>query len=992
MPQGIKHKDIVSESLFAPTIKELEKMNELVKKIKADLPKGEDISLVKPESVENIKRINEEVKKTNKSYSQSKTLRDNNLAIQKKIDIANSKEGKALELQRQKLNALNKANREMAKEKAGLLSLYQKESRRLNELRKSYKDLTLSGKGSRRELRAMGKEITKLDSKLKRVDAKTGQYQRSVGNYAKGLGGLFRAAGLTLGIGVLIRGIRNVIGVFSDFQQANAKLASILGVSRKSIGALTDDAKRLGATTAFTASQVVELQTAFAKLGFSEGAILSLTESTINASIALGSNIGEQAEVTGKLLNAFGLEAAEAKRVNDLLAKSVTKTALDFEQLKDAFSFVAPTAKALGLTIEETAATLGVLVDNGIKGARAGRLLSSSFARLNKKGLDLEQAIQLINSSTDKTATATELFGVQSFTLGLILAENTEKTANLTEEFNKQSDAAKELAEEQLDTLQGSLTLLKSAWEGFVLSIENGDGIISKAIRGVVDTFKSLLTIWTDINNLGGVQNKNLKAAIAKRTNSEEEAFLERAEGWKKEGKSIDQIITRTKALIELRKNAQAAAKRTRTRQETAKLQGELKRATDPQERKRLQAQLDDEGGINSAAFGIATAKLLGAERVLKRLQTLKAQSDLDVIDVSSGSDGSSEPTTPSKKKKKTKDNTKELNKQVFAYLDAEHKKRLADEKRLKAIEKQKEKEAKLAEDTATGVFELDRELAAKRKKFQESQDEEERERLAAILQKRNETEAAQILSAAQALDNAIEESTNKRIRLIDREMEASKRRADLLKALAVQGNKDAQQSIALQEKRQAELEAKRERTLRRARRLEVLTAGLKTYSAKVEAGDPNALGSTIRDVGLLTTALTALGGFQDGTEFVGQGNQQMVDLGTSRDQYVTRLDKGERVLTREQNKAIGNIANEDLVKAVTMGGNMPANLFNLAASDNTDIISRLDKQNELLSANLSKATEGRDYDVVDNAIKHIMRNNNVTHTKKEHIGGIFGS
>ena len=91
--------------------------------------------------------------------------------------------------------------------------------------------------------------------------------------------------------------------------------------------------------------------------------------------------------------------------------------------------------------------------------------------------------------------------------------------------------------------MQGSLTLLKSAWEGFVLSIENGEGIISKAIRGVVDTFKSLLTIWTDINNLGGVQNKNLKAAIAKRTNSEEEAFLERAEGWKKEGKSIDQII-----------------------------------------------------------------------------------------------------------------------------------------------------------------------------------------------------------------------------------------------------------------------------------------------------------------------------------------------------------------------------------------------------------------------------------------------------------------
>jgi DNA repair exonuclease SbcCD ATPase subunit len=89
-----------------------------------------------------------------------------------------------IQLQKQK-----KVNKELAKEKLGLISVYEKESKRLNDLRKRYKDLALTNKGNSKEAKNLKKEITNLDKKLKDVDSTVGQNQRNVGNY----GDAFRA-------------------------------------------------------------------------------------------------------------------------------------------------------------------------------------------------------------------------------------------------------------------------------------------------------------------------------------------------------------------------------------------------------------------------------------------------------------------------------------------------------------------------------------------------------------------------------------------------------------------------------------------------------------------------------------------------------------------------------------------------------------------------------------------------------------------------------
>ena len=98
-----------------------------------------------------------------------------------------------------------------------------------------------------------------------------------------------------------------------------------------------------------------------------------------------------------------------------------------------------------------------------------------------------------INTSTDKNATAMDLFGKRGATVGVILSETGGDVANLTARLEEADGAAKGMAETMEDNLIGDMTKAQSAWEGFILSIEDGEGIISQAVRGMTQSFTALL-------------------------------------------------------------------------------------------------------------------------------------------------------------------------------------------------------------------------------------------------------------------------------------------------------------------------------------------------------------------------------------------------------------------------------------------------------------------------------------------------------------------
>jgi len=269
-----------------------------------------------------------------------------------------------------------------------------------------------------------------------------GQAQRSIGNYGLAMRGAAGAArnlavalGFTGAIFLLVGAFRNAFNQLRDFDKEMVNMAAIAGKSRDQVKGLELEIRRVAKTSINTANEVAKTATALLTLGKTESEIIDLLEPVNNLAIALKAPADAAGELLIQTLNAFGESSEAAEKYAGIIAKMRTSTALDFERIKDSLGFLAPVARAVGLTFERTGAILGVLVDNSIKAARAGRLMSSSFARLNAMGLTLDEALVKINKSTDKTRTATNLFGAGSFALGIILANNIKQIDGYTESF-----------------------------------------------------------------------------------------------------------------------------------------------------------------------------------------------------------------------------------------------------------------------------------------------------------------------------------------------------------------------------------------------------------------------------------------------------------------------------------------------------------------------------------------------------------------------------
>jgi len=479
----------INNKIIADQNKNAENLRKLKNKEESDLIKLEakrKIEIQKSiefEKRERIKLANELIKQKKREEAETKRVneklrkeQEKQIAAKKKLIDKNKAEEGSLKQLRQQLNLNIKAFDSLSKE--------ERESAQVGQVLK--------------------KEIQKLQKELLAVEQTTGRSQRNVGNYTSAWGklsGLFKKGlafvGITGGITAIATALKNSVKIFKDFEQGNANLAAVLGKSRSEIKALTNDAIRLGGSTAFTASQVSELQTEFAKLGFNEKEILDATEATLNLAAATGSELGEAAAIAGATLGGFGLDAEETARVTDVMAKSFSTSALDLEKFKESMKIAAPAAKAVGVSVEETTALLGTLSNAGISGSLAGTGLAKSFIQLNKAGLTLEDGLEKVINSENKLKTAVDLVGVNAAKSFLILAEGTETTKQLKIGLENAGGAAEKMAKEQLDTLEGKTKILNSAWEGLVLSLLSGDSAFSSIAKGIVEATTSLLGFLT---------------------------------------------------------------------------------------------------------------------------------------------------------------------------------------------------------------------------------------------------------------------------------------------------------------------------------------------------------------------------------------------------------------------------------------------------------------------------------------------------------------
>lgn len=353
------------------------------------------------------------------------------------------------------------------------------------------KNEILLKQGSTKEGKKLNETLRQQRKELRAMKGTSGGFLNSLKSMATGF------LGVTALIYGFVRAVGNGIKISVGFEKQMDKVQAITGATASDMKLLSDNAKDLGGVTTKTASEVGQLQEEFAKLGFTTKEILAATEATISLSEAAGGELSQSAVVAASTLRGFGLAATETQRVVDVMAKSFASSGLDLNKFQTAMADVAPVAKASGVEIEQATALLGTLVDSGLDASKAGTSLRNIFLENAKSGRTLNQSLALIRNSSDSTAKAMELFGKRGAVAGLVLTDNQARAEELAVTLDNAGGSAKEMADIMRDNLAGDVTILKSAWEGFILSMEDGEGIFAKVSRKFIQGLTNMVIFMT---------------------------------------------------------------------------------------------------------------------------------------------------------------------------------------------------------------------------------------------------------------------------------------------------------------------------------------------------------------------------------------------------------------------------------------------------------------------------------------------------------------
>ena len=401
---------------------------------------------------------------------------------------------KKLNEQKKKTTKLSKLEQVAAESGAGS---YKRINLELNNNIKKYQMLSAEQRKNKNIGGQLIQSIKKQDAALKKMDKTMGRSQRNVGNYGKafsGLKNLMGAAGVVGGLMMFVNVVKGAVKTVMEFSKASSNLAAVLGATKEETKALSDDAKRLGAATQYTATEITNLQTEYAKLGFSQEQIIGLTEATLNLATASGTDLANAASIVGGTMRAFGMDAEETGRATDVMAAAFSGSALDIEKFNVGMRTAAPFAKQAGDSIETATAKLGILANNSIEASSAGTGLRNIYIELAKNGMTYAEAMDEINNSTNKTKTATDLFGKKTAGAAVILAESQEEVNALAVALYGAEGAAKSMADVMEDNLQGDLAKLGSAWDGLILSMEDGTGVFSELSRATIQGLTNMLS------------------------------------------------------------------------------------------------------------------------------------------------------------------------------------------------------------------------------------------------------------------------------------------------------------------------------------------------------------------------------------------------------------------------------------------------------------------------------------------------------------------
>jgi hypothetical protein len=288
----------------------------------------------------------------------------------------------------------------------------------------------------------------------------------------------------------------NAVKTFATFEQSMAKVKAVSGATGEQFSMLEAKARELGATTRFTSTEVAGLMLEFSKLGFTTAEIDQVTASTLALAQATDSDLSQAASVAGATLRGFGLEADQTSRMVDVMAASFSTSALDMDAFSNSMKFLAPVAKAAGVSLEQSTAMLAALANAGIKGSQAGTALRRIFTEMADTGKPAAEAIKQLAAEGIELADAKDEVGRNAMSALLVLTKSTGAIEQLTEQYENSNGAAKKMAAIMDDTTEGAFKRMSSALEAVAISFGQSfapvANAVANAVAGMASAFSEL--------------------------------------------------------------------------------------------------------------------------------------------------------------------------------------------------------------------------------------------------------------------------------------------------------------------------------------------------------------------------------------------------------------------------------------------------------------------------------------------------------------------
>lgn len=894
-------------------------------------------------TVGDTKSINELIAATQKANDvKEKTIKiDQEQERLRKLAIQSEREELKLkkDLENQAIRAQKTKDKEL-KQAQQQESIYAQTSKRLNDLRKAYKDLAIQNRENTAEGQKLIAEITELDTKLKKVDATVGQHQRNVGNYE----------GATMSLRAELRMLTQELANMDTADPRFASMAQRAGELRDSM----QDAQGVIQATAGTA--VENLAGSMVRVGQVGVAAFQGVQS---AMVLAGVENEQLMKAMVQLQAVAGL--ADALQVLGGLGDTLTQIRAGFIAAAQKLGIlvvvkeadVVATNAQTTATVAQEAATEGAAVATGVLG----------------KSMRALPIIAIV------AALASLVYMVYDYISSSSKAEEaTKKRAEAERRANEETKKATEFVAKESSEFVGLIMQLKSTNEGskertkLMNQINSQYGTTLKNLKDETAFQAQLNQAVADYIEYAKAKFKmqQYEEAIQRNLGSQQKATInynKELASLNKELLSPDAQRAYNKALKEGVIDAQFLNEQYRDRNIQESL--EYKRLV------QLKKTHDDYNNTISDAN--------------KRLENYGLQ-QLKLKDVTGKYNVTAKETTDVKEKekltiemvvaafRKERDAVAELAKVQKLLLDPEDVKKqmLLDEERsvlsseLAVIEAQIALKRAQGSKDATAIKNAEKQLFDARKKQIEDQlaldlaqtdnvNEQEKLRKEAALNIMNlEKETTDVVKTqtekrnewAKFATEMFVKQSDERIAQLDKEIAAAEKQQDTLRELAANGNINARESLAENQRIIDEANRKKAQEERRKQMIELVSGVYQTYNQKVAANAENPLMETIRDTVLLQQfANTLLGNmptFFDGTENTGKHGEGVDGKGG----FHAILHPNERVVPKSLNEKIGSLSNEQLAKVAQeyQNGKLITGTQPMSAIDLSLLVNKMDE------------------------------------------------